>query len=290
MDITAAKTFLAIVETGSFQAAARRVYVTQSTVSARVKTLEQELGALLFIRTKSACTLTAAGNRFYRYARQIVRSWEEARHQMAAPEGFEQTLIIGGQYSLWTRFLLWWMRAFREASPHTAMRAHIGTPARLMRDLMESVVDLAVMHSPELRPGLALRELLRDELILVAAGPGDWRNRYVFVDWGEDFREWHSAVHDDLHNPGLTLDLGALGINYILNQQAAGYFPERVVRPHLENGLLTRIEEGPTYPYPSYVVWQESYRAPEVMQAALNLMDQIAADATHGTLPPPYWA
>ena len=52
MDITLARTFLMVAETGSFIEAARRMNVTQSTVSARIKVLEGQLGRPLFERSK----------------------------------------------------------------------------------------------------------------------------------------------------------------------------------------------------------------------------------------------
>ena len=58
MDIDQARTFLAIAAHGSFLGAAKRLYVTQSTVSARVQTLETELKARLFVRNRSGATLT----------------------------------------------------------------------------------------------------------------------------------------------------------------------------------------------------------------------------------------
>ncbi|HMB47704.1 MAG TPA: LysR family transcriptional regulator [Afifellaceae bacterium] len=64
MDVTLARTFLAVVETGSFVEAARRVFVTQSTVSMRIKQLEQELGRKLFERSKGGARLTPSGAQF----------------------------------------------------------------------------------------------------------------------------------------------------------------------------------------------------------------------------------
>ncbi|MDX1743391.1 MAG: LysR family transcriptional regulator, partial [Ruegeria sp.] len=61
MDIELARTFLAVVETGTFFDAANRVHVTQSTVSMRIRTLEQQLGQAVFERGKSGATLTPAG-------------------------------------------------------------------------------------------------------------------------------------------------------------------------------------------------------------------------------------
>jgi len=61
MDITLAKTFLAIAESGSFNDAADRLHVTQSTISSRIKTLEDLLGKSLLERSKSGAKLTPAG-------------------------------------------------------------------------------------------------------------------------------------------------------------------------------------------------------------------------------------
>ncbi|MEI9401657.1 LysR family transcriptional regulator [Mesorhizobium argentiipisi] len=53
MDIDRARTFLEIVHSGSFLKAADRLHVTQTTVSARIRTLEEELGRRLFIRNRN---------------------------------------------------------------------------------------------------------------------------------------------------------------------------------------------------------------------------------------------
>ena len=59
MDITLARTFLDIVSAGSFVAAAQRLHVTQTAVSARVRTLEEQVGARLFVRNKAGATSTS---------------------------------------------------------------------------------------------------------------------------------------------------------------------------------------------------------------------------------------
>ena len=58
MDIELARTFLEIVSTGSFIKAADRLHVAQTTVSARVRLLEQQLGRPLFVRNKAGASLT----------------------------------------------------------------------------------------------------------------------------------------------------------------------------------------------------------------------------------------
>ena len=78
MDIELARTFLEIVSTGSFIKAADRLHVAQTTVSARVRLLEQQLGRPLFVRNKAGASLTPAGEQFLRY-RSDIRTTLAAR-------------------------------------------------------------------------------------------------------------------------------------------------------------------------------------------------------------------
>lgn len=87
MDISLARTFLEVAASGSFIAAAERLNLTQTAVSARIRTLEQCLGRSLFVRNKAGARLTPAGERFKRHAATLVQVWERARQQVALPSG-----------------------------------------------------------------------------------------------------------------------------------------------------------------------------------------------------------
>ena len=109
MDINLARTFLEIVATGNFLRAAERLHVTQTAVSARVRTLEELLRRKLFVRNKSGASLTTAGEQFLRYAQTLVQVWERARHQVAVPPGRRAVVTVGGELSLWDPLLLDWL-------------------------------------------------------------------------------------------------------------------------------------------------------------------------------------
>ena len=79
MDTELARTFLTVVATGNFVSAAERLHVTQSTVSARIHALEEQLGCTLFVRNKAGTTLTPAGRQFQKHASTLVRTVEQAR-------------------------------------------------------------------------------------------------------------------------------------------------------------------------------------------------------------------
>jgi LysR family transcriptional regulator, flagellar master operon regulator len=100
MDIELAGIFLEIVSTGSFVRASERLNVGQTTVSARMRLLEQQLGRSLFVRNKSGAALTPAGERFFRYAPTFVQLWQRARHQVALPPGHGAALTIVSEVTL----------------------------------------------------------------------------------------------------------------------------------------------------------------------------------------------
>lgn len=69
------RTFIRIVESGSLSAAARQMETTQATISRRLQSLEEMLGAKLLLRSTHAMKLTDDGERCYHHARQVVESW-----------------------------------------------------------------------------------------------------------------------------------------------------------------------------------------------------------------------
>jgi len=281
MDVQLAKTFLEVVSTGSFVAAAKRLYVTQSAVSMRVKTLEDQLGRTLFQRSKHGAELTHAGEQFHQYAISMLRLWEEAQQQVAIPPGYRTTLRIGGFYSLWVRLLIRWISAFQKRAPDVAIRAELGMPDRLMRMLTEGLVDMAVVYTPQLRPGFEVQELLEDQLVLVSADlaikdvESALATNYVYIDWGQEFYAAHGARFPGFQTPGVTLGLGALGLNYILDNRKSGYFPGAIVQPHLDSGELVAIADAPIFSFPVYVVY-DSHLEPKLRDLALATLRDIA--------------
>ena len=78
IDIDQLRTFVAIVETGSFTKAAEVVHKTQSAVSMQMKRLEERLGRPIFVRDGRASKLTEDGERLLDYARRIIKLNVEA--------------------------------------------------------------------------------------------------------------------------------------------------------------------------------------------------------------------
>ena len=101
MQLNELRTFLAIIETGSLIKASEQLNVTQSTVTARLKSLEGEIGQTLINRQKSGVSLTAAGVRFQRYASTITNLWRQARQETSLPDALSTVCNIGCHPDLW---------------------------------------------------------------------------------------------------------------------------------------------------------------------------------------------
>lgn len=260
MDITLIKTFLEVVNTGSFVAACDRLFVTQSAVSLRVQRLEDSLGHALFVRSKAGAVLTPEGRQFEPYALSLLKIWEEARQQIAIPAGYSRAISVGAQYSLWPRMGFRWIDAMQTEMPELSVHCEVGMTNRIMRFLVEGVIQAALLYAPQLRPGLIVEPALDDELVLVASWPGatlDLGDAFVSVEWGPEFTHALAIALPHLTDSGRSMALGALVMEYIVNRRAAAYLPVRSAKRYLDAGKLHLVADAPRFPYPSWVIWRD---------------------------------
>jgi len=256
MDINLAYTFMEIIRSGSFIAAAEQLHITQTTVTARVQNLEELLGCKLFVRNRSGARLTEHGQRFVTHASQLIQTWESARRDLPLPEGAVNIVTIGGEISLWNPLLLQWILQFRQQLPNVALRAEVGDARSLHQKLEIGALDTALVHQPDYWPGMQVEQLLEEKLVLVRSVRNP--EPYVYVDWGDDFRQQHDAAMAEHARAKVTLDLGPLALHYLLENGGSGYFRSRVVRQHIENGSLELVPQSPEFSYPIYLVYSRS--------------------------------
>ena len=256
MDVELAKTFLEIVSTGSFLRASERLNVAQTTVSARIRNLEQRLGRTLFVRHKGGASLTPAGEQFLRHAPLFVQLWQRTLHQVAVPPGRRAVLTVGSEVSLAQPLLLDWVRWMRRSLPDIALRVHVDVPQDLINQVASGMVDIAVMYAPQQRPGLKIDLLMEEKLALVTTDPEAHLlggSDYVYMDWGPEFVLQHGISFPDI-TPDLFIDLGPLALNYLLSAGGSGYFRMSAVQPYLASGRLYIVAETPQFSYPVYAV------------------------------------
>jgi LysR family transcriptional regulator, flagellar master operon regulator len=280
MDTELAKTFLSVVSVGNFVKAGERLFVTQSTVSARIQSLEQQLGCKLFERNKGGTTLTPAGKRFQKHAVNLMRTVQQAREDVGTPAGFRASLTIGGRLGIWDGLLAQSLVGIRSVLPDVAIRAEIGLEEDLMQGLVEGRVDIGIMYTPQHRPGLNVETLCEEDLVLVSTDPdesGQIGTNYIYVDWGPEFYAKHQSSFPEFTGPGLSTNVGWLGLEHVLHSGGSGYFPERLVSHHVRAGRLHRISDAPFFRQPVYVVYPTDCDR-DMFDAALTVIKRAAAE------------
>jgi DNA-binding transcriptional LysR family regulator len=283
MQVELARTFLEVIAAGSFIGATEHLHVTQSTVSARIQLLEQQLGRRLFVRNKGGAVLTPAGTQFQRHAAALVRIWEQARQEAAVPAGHRALLRIGAEAGLWNRMLHNWVPWMREHARHIAVRCEVSVPDALTHSLLDGLLDVAVMYSPQSRPGLVVDLLAEEELVLIEARPeaGSGAGEYVYVDWGEEFRRRYRMTFPDSPSPALFIGLGTLGFDYLLRRGGSGHFPRGLAQQYLRSGRVREVPGAVAFRLPIYAVSPMDGND-EILTSALDGLRAVVAAAVDG--------
>ncbi|MFZ4809009.1 MAG: LysR family transcriptional regulator [Hyphomicrobiaceae bacterium] len=283
MDINLARTFLSVAETGSFIEAARKMNITQSTVSARIKGLEEMLGRPLFERSKSGAALTAAGTQFQKHALAIVRVWQHAQLELRLTEEHRDHLAVGSELPLWDGFLMKWVGWLRANVSDIAVSGTSAAPGALLERLVEGTLDLAVLYRPSQPPGLRMEHLFDEEFVLVAGNTAAGRRGpvdLVLVDWGPNVQLDATVTPPEPARRGLRLNLGSLGLDYVLANNGLGYFPLRLVRTHLARGRLKLVKRGRRFTVPVYMLYPEAHDEEAYEPILMSLREHAARQVT----------
>ena len=283
MDISVARTFLEVVKTGSFVGAAANLHVTQTAVSARIRVLEEQLDRKVFIRNKAGARLTPAGEQFFRFATSLVQIWDRARRSVAIAPGQEMVVTIGAELSQWNPLMRHWLIWMRHECPEIAISASIDSADRLMEQVQEGALDVAILYAAPAKPGVVAELLFEEKLVLVrttntdrSLGPED----HVDVDWGEEFAVSYHAAFPDTAPGVVSISYGPLALDFVLARGGSGYFRMAAVRKLIEDGRLAMVPDSPEFSYSAYMV--HSTRADEsvIRRVRAGLRAAAAAQQT----------
>lgn len=279
MNVDQLRSFVEVVATGSFSLAASRLNVTQSTVSARIRALEDQLGQPLFLRGREGADLTPAGLRLEAHALAILSSWEQARQEIALPQGYQTVFRLGGPASLWSSLLRPWLSSMRERAPDVALRLEGSHSDNIIERLSEGLLDLGVVFIPRRRPGLIIETLFDERLVLVCHKEviDDWHSHYVNLDWDDELRSAHKEAYPDLPTPAITIGPAVLGLNYLIDQRAAGYLPWSLAAPWIASGHITPVENAPEIRRPVYAIAPDNQAHTELLDLALRCLRSIGS-------------
>jgi DNA-binding transcriptional LysR family regulator len=170
MEIRQLKAFLAIAETKTFTAGARRMNVTQAAISMQIRQLEDEVGLPLFTRTPRRVILTEAGEHLLDRARKILREHDAAIAEIAEIAGAEfGRLRIGSSSSMFaSEQLPQILEKLKLKFPNSEITVSSGTSQVLVEKIMHGEIDIAFVSLPVETSNVQTELLFSDEIVAIS--------------------------------------------------------------------------------------------------------------------------
>ncbi|SDE41922.1 DNA-binding transcriptional regulator, LysR family [Limimaricola pyoseonensis] len=261
MDTETVRTFVEIVAQGSFADAASRLHVAQTTVSARIKALEERVGQPLLYRTRGGVKPTPAGQQLLRLAPRFIQTGEQITRLTSVPEGHRDIIVVATEARLPFGYTAAWMSHLRQSDPELALRVVLDSSDRVAEGLALGEIDLALMHVPPHRPGIRYELFIEEKLVMLTTDPEVTSvddPRFIHIDWGEQFEQDFKHCFGERTSRSIEINSGPLAMHYALSYGGAGYGRLRTVQPYLDRGEVAIVPDMPIFSYPLYVVHAEN--------------------------------
>lgn len=166
MEIRQLEYFRKIAETGSINAAAKLLNMSQPPLSYQLKLLEEELDVRLFDRSRQGVSLTEAGKLLYQRSGELLQFADSAKFEVTQT-GRRQVLRLG-MTSTTVGPILPKIAAFTKAHPDVSFEVHDGSTFSMMDLLLRGILDVSVVRTPVQLDKVAHMVLCEEPMIAVS--------------------------------------------------------------------------------------------------------------------------
>ena len=294
MEFPQLEAFLEAASRGSFRRAAYALYLSQPSVSARIQTLEGEVGVALFHRTARGVRLTNMGQVFLPFAQ---RSMETLRRGREVLESVRQAsagiLNMATARVIGTYVLPETLQKFQHLYPETNLHIKVGGSLDVLQMVVDEEVQLGLARFMQ-HPDVDALHLYDEEAVLVvhpdhsfaktgvAAMFAVAQEPLILYDPGDPGSSYFQFINRVCRDAGVTpkvemnLDSVEAAKNMVQLGLGISFLPRSGVRQELESGTLTLIDvaEVPPVLLPTYVLLRRGQQHGPVVVAFLNLLQE----------------
>jgi DNA-binding transcriptional LysR family regulator len=169
MELRQLQTFLMVAEVQGFTKAAEILGYAQSSVTAQIQSLEEELGVPLFERLGKKVILTKAGERLLPYAQEMLKLHSTAKTLIQTDQEPAGTLVIGAPESLAVYRLPAIIQEYRNMYPQVKFILKPGVCWELRNQVRNGQIDLAFLLEPVAQiPDFYVQPLVKERMVLIA--------------------------------------------------------------------------------------------------------------------------
>lgn len=279
MDVKVFKTFLEVAKTRHFGRAAENLFITQAAVSARVKQLEEFIGASLFERTRNNIQVTSAGKRLIPYAETMVRALRQVKTGVTMQDDDIQQISVAASPNVWDAFLQNYLTVMTDAFPRLTFRTEIASISQLNSHVIDGTVDIILLFDAFLAEEIDSVKIAELDLKLVSTyqhpSPQEvFSHQYVYVDWGTKFAHEHEAKYGDVYSPKLYTSTGRMALDFILAKGGTAFLPDTLVSPFIDAGQLYEVSSYNSMTKSVYANFHKDNKAYRTIKDIVAVLDQ----------------
>ncbi len=171
MEFRQLRTFRSVAHNLSFTKAAEQLYMAQSSVSAQIRALEDDLDVKLFDRIGRRILLTDAGRKLFEYARRMEDMTEEIRSELTGTASIRGSLTIRTPETIASVYMPEVVDRFHEEHPDVKLVFINCTDRQLREELNSGRIDLAFLITDSIRIPDVNVHMLKTENLILASGP-----------------------------------------------------------------------------------------------------------------------
>ncbi|MDD2498918.1 MAG: LysR family transcriptional regulator [Desulfitobacteriaceae bacterium] len=257
MNIENVISFIYVYRLNNFQRAAEALYITQPSLTSRIKSLEKSLNATLLIRNKKGVELTEKGKIFLPYAFQFFDTYIKAQNSLRQSE---ESLTIGSIISASTSILPNALYQFQQRNPHLSIKVITAKTATMLEKLLNKECQFAITEKTE-HPDIICEPIYEDPISLFAH-PSHYfvkRNRQIGIEeisleplicFNPTSQYW-AAIEEHFHKSHLTpnvvfnIDSMEAAKSIIIKNKGICFLPELSLETDLSTGHVQKV---PIYP------------------------------------------
>lgn len=284
MELAQLLIFREIADAGSVQAAAQRLHRVPSNLTTRLRQLEEELGAELFIREKMRLRLSATGAAFLDYTRRILDLADEAKLSVSGDEP-RGALPLGSLESTAAVRIPAVLAAFHRRYPDVALDLSTGPSGELIDRVLEGELAAAFVDGPVSHPALTGVPVFGEELVLISAANRkpikrakdvNGANIYAFrsnCSYRRTFERW---FEEDCAAPGRVFELESYHGMLACVSAGAGLalLPASLLESMPSRGeVMAHKLPASVRAVTIFLVWRRDLRAPAALRRLIEMLE-----------------
>lgn len=249
MNLNQIEAFLATVRLGSLSKAANSLYVSQSTISQRLHSIEKEYGIVLLNRDRGVkgISLTNEGERFYQIALEYESLLSEAKNVKMRTD--EMTITIGAVDSVHNYIFKDMYKAITKEASTIRLAIRTYQSNEIYSLIEQRKIDIGLSLQERILRNINVKQLFTEQMVLIQHKKGKPQNRIIandslvaenqlYINWGINYQIWHEKHWGSSSNTYIQIDTAKMLQDLLIESNLWAIAPVSIARDFYKKGLV----------------------------------------------------